>query len=668
MCKFFTVILLLCVGRMQAAPGDTTWVSVHNAVDMTYYGNYDQTGFFPSGATSYSQVLLYWTMGCASTGCSDWDYDVHVRAGKYLGFNDSSVASVDTLLGDTTWSVFPAIEFYELAEVVTPYGGYMASGTGGFNNSWKHNHIFDVTDFATILRDSVRMRAFYSGYSSGFSTTLKFAFIEGTPPRNVLDIKNMYNSYVYYPNSSGFESNVPLKNIVPVSGTKQGRFRTIITGHGFDNSVSCAEFCPKNYTVLVNGITRYTQSIWRDDCGINPIYPQGGTWLYDRANWCPGLRANVQEHELTEFIDAATPYSLNLDMDVYTWTGTQTPGYAIASQLISYGVTNFANDVAILEIVAPGKIDDYKRINPICGKPIIKIQNNGSTTMTACAVNYGIVGGTPCKYYWEGSLAAHAHTEISLPELNWAGINVSNPQFFAEVSEPNFQLDEVMHNNKIISNFNLVPQVDSTFVIWISTNNRASENAYYVYDSEGNTVFQRTSLANTTQYKDTITLPKGCYTFVLTDSDGDGLDWWANSDESSGFARFRKATTFVSIKNFVADFGKEIRYNFSVNQQGGNTNFICNETSIDNVEDATKIDVYPNPAHDELTIDIAWDANENGTISLYNLSGQLVAERTKIDMYQKSHRINVNDLEPGFYFITIKSASHFATKKIVIEK
>ena len=48
----------------------------------------------------------------------------------------------------------------------------------------------------------------------------------------------------------------------------------------------------------------YTQEIWRDDCGENPLYPQGGTWIYDRANWCPGDKATTREHELTSFIES----------------------------------------------------------------------------------------------------------------------------------------------------------------------------------------------------------------------------------------------------------------------------------------------------------------------------------------------------------------------------
>ena len=32
------------------------------------------------------------------------------------------------------------------------------------------------------------------------------------------------------------------------------------------------------------------------------LYPQGGTWVYDRANWCPGDKATTRNHELTSYL------------------------------------------------------------------------------------------------------------------------------------------------------------------------------------------------------------------------------------------------------------------------------------------------------------------------------------------------------------------------------
>ena len=54
--------------------------------------------------------------------------------------------------------------------------------------------VYDITDFAYLLKDSVEIDAFYSGWSSGFSVTTDLEFIEGVPSRNVLKVSNIYKT------------------------------------------------------------------------------------------------------------------------------------------------------------------------------------------------------------------------------------------------------------------------------------------------------------------------------------------------------------------------------------------------------------------------------------------------------------------------------------------
>ena len=124
----YTLSFLLFALHSFSAPGDTTLVSAHQKADMTWYGSYDAWGDFPDGNTSYSKILLRYTMGCATGGCSDWDYTTQIQLMIPTGVMDSNVASVDTvsltpLVIDTTWNVFEVEEAYELARVITPYGG-----------------------------------------------------------------------------------------------------------------------------------------------------------------------------------------------------------------------------------------------------------------------------------------------------------------------------------------------------------------------------------------------------------------------------------------------------------------------------------------------------------------------------------------------------------------
>ena len=273
-------LLLLCFAISYSVfAGDTTTIRIHDQTDMTWYGNYDEWGVLPDASNKYRKIYLHYTMGCATGGCSDWDYTTQIfvrhRTGEidstiqtspmftvngnnldsimysdsvtYISSWDSTSNSVDSTLAslleiilfndannpmtptDTmyvyeagfynmlydsigniigqayctpdsilindnySWyQTYDVIENYELARVITPYGN-------GLSNNWKFTTTFDITDFEQILRDSVEIRCHYSGWSSGFSATLDFEFIEGTPARDVLSVKNIYtggHSYV----------------------------------------------------------------------------------------------------------------------------------------------------------------------------------------------------------------------------------------------------------------------------------------------------------------------------------------------------------------------------------------------------------------------------------------------------------------------------------------
>ena len=49
---------------------------VHDIVDMTWYGHYNEWGEFPSDGP-FRKVLMHFDMGCKPS-CSGWDYNIHI--------------------------------------------------------------------------------------------------------------------------------------------------------------------------------------------------------------------------------------------------------------------------------------------------------------------------------------------------------------------------------------------------------------------------------------------------------------------------------------------------------------------------------------------------------------------------------------------------------------
>ena len=157
-----SISFLLSLQGVKAAPGDTTWVQANNISKLDHYGAFDTLVNFPNGSKTYQKILMVYTLGnyaCppGTQYCHQWDYTIT----NYV------LTNTDTL---------------EISRYITPYAGTSTR----FPATWQHNYYFDVTDYYNQLKNSATIRTFYSGYSWGFTANIKFAFIEGLPPRNVL--------------------------------------------------------------------------------------------------------------------------------------------------------------------------------------------------------------------------------------------------------------------------------------------------------------------------------------------------------------------------------------------------------------------------------------------------------------------------------------------------
>ncbi|MEE2931092.1 MAG: peptide-N-glycosidase F-related protein [Bacteroidota bacterium] len=736
--KYISILLFFAFTITVNA--DTTTIRIHDHTDMTWYGNYDEWGVLPDSSKTYRKIYLHYTMGCASNGCSDWDYttkiEVRHRTGKLdsalqshpnFTVNGSSVDTIyfslypiytytwdsinnildsvlstsmeiilfndpnnptspsDTILAweagintfnydslgqiidttfiyaDSNWiatyynwyNVFEVIEPYELARIITPYGSYL-------QNNWEFTHTFDITDYVNILRDSVEIRAHYSGWSSGFSATLDFEFIEGIPPRKVLNIENIYKGSYSYTNSSNFETTKLYPKKFRINNDADyAMVKMITTGHGFDNNINAAEFKPIDYYLKVDGQLTHTQYNWDNKCGENPIYPQGGTWIYDRANWCPGTKAEAFDHEITPYITAGDSIELNIDFQSYVWSGSQTPSYIIDCQLFQYempGSTNFNNSVEIIDIIKPSEKDVYSRKNPICSKPLIKVRNYGTTPLTSFDIEYEVIGGVTHTHQWSGNLKFLETTEIELPTLsNWSG---SSNVFKVTLLNPNGMPDDYPDNNTMETSFQETPEYPNSFAVWVGTNNgvinsltQVSETSWDILDDQGNVVVSSGVLYGNSQYRDTITLSNGCYTFIMHDTDEDGLEFWANND-GGGMVRFRQLGASW-LKIFDPDFGTNIIHEFTVGYAQSITN-----------EEIEKVEVYPNLMNENVTIDFVNHHPETDLVLMDNI-GKVILEIPIKEQGSISRKINVSNLSKGIYYLKIDNIDNNPPKKIV---
>ncbi len=558
-----------------------------------------------------------------------------------IGGLDSTIYHIDHFYYDPPFEIIPR---YELGRFITPYGINLSLGDGF---TW----VYDVSDFRTLLADSVELSA--GNWQELMD--MKFLMIKGTPPRNVKDIRNVWSGGHAYNAAIENEFLYPKTFDIPAD-VSQARLRINITGHGFGGNLNCSEFCPRVNTVKVNNQFFALQNMWRDDCDLNPVFPQGGTWIYDRANWCPGAEVRPYFYEISNKITPGDSVSVDFDMQPgYVWNGQGSqPYYRIDAQLVTYGAPNFQNDAAISDIIAPNDADFWKRYNPICNNAVIKIKNTGSNPLTSLDIAYGPQGGDQANYHWTGNLDFLEESTIDLPAASWG--SWTGPDIFeASISNPNGQTDDYADNNTMHTNFQRTPLYENEMVFWLRTNASGFETSYQLKDINGNIIYSRSNCSNNTIYKDTFQLADGCYTLTIFDSGEDGLYFFANND-GSGYAKLRK-TSGAMIKNFKADFGSKISQQFTVGFPLG----------VELNQWESFMELYPNPSSGIFQCDINLNQPDDINLYLTDLMGRIIEHKK---LRQFSHGvipIDMSERASGVYLVIVQAGSGIMTKKLIVQ-
>jgi len=166
-----------------------------------------------------------------------------------------------------------------------------------------------------------------AGYEYKLTVDLRFSDLDsGASPRS---IARLYDTTSARFDATYDEEFRPV-TFTPPSGTTRVVFHGIISGHGGSSGENCAEFCTHQHQLTVNGTeydTEYEMETGTGSAfgcarrvseGVTPN--QGGTWVYDRAAWCPGWPVTPWVVDITD--------SLDLDGEnTVRWTSTYQGGY-----------------------------------------------------------------------------------------------------------------------------------------------------------------------------------------------------------------------------------------------------------------------------------------------------------------------------------------------------
>jgi hypothetical protein len=535
------VCLLTSVG--YAMDGDITHVVSHDHVFVVTdpsdgTNSYSQWAVFPPDPANYRTITLWITYACPDgLHCGEWDYIDQIML-RRTGGNAGPVRNI------------------ELARMISPYGWR-------FDSEWKFTWHTDITDFAFLLRDSVEIEFVHTGYENntdrGWVITLDFEITHGRPAMTCLGMDTLWcGSFPYGDTTRDIEQLLAPISFTAPAEADIARLRIHQTGHGMDDSANCAEFCRKWRHVYFGDSLINTRDLWRK-CGDNPLYPQAGTWIFDRANWCPGAVVYPDIYDLS--LDDDGPHSVDLAMEPYVNPNQPSANWFIHSYLFYYTKPWAMHDVAVEHIVTPSTLDEYSRRNPACAQPAFVMKNNGSATIESVTIHYGVHGGDEYLHAWSGVLPSQASTEIALPGPITASLEPK--EFFVRLESPNGAEDEYPADNMAISRSSAVPLYPAQLVLAVRTNNDSSQTSYRVTEADGSIIHEclPASLDVATTYYDTLSLEPGCYHLLVGDTAGDGLDFWFNTEGGRGYVRLLDVNGRL-VKAFPSDFGSSIDHWF----------------------------------------------------------------------------------------------------------
>ncbi len=638
MIRIFLLFFILGSVNCFAQKPQITHVVTHNRRTVvcnpsTGSKSYFGWGAFPAKDYPVRKIVMNVTLGSPdSLLTAHWDYLDHITIRRQGGKNGKSID-------------------YEIGRMLTPYGSI-------YNKGWSWKWEVDVTDFSPFLRDSVEIEYNHSGYEAttvGWALTIDFEITSGPPAINQLGVTPLWNgSYKYGDPKEKIEDKLCPINYESLPGAAINRIRIQHTGHGMDKPRGCSEFCARWRDVKIDGEIVDHRNMWKD-CGNNPLYPQGGTWIYDRAYWCPG---DLQVPDVIDVPAKPGEHNVSMVMEPYTATDNIQAVENFSAYLFQYSRPTHKVDVAVDQIVVPNDEQQFSRLNPACFNPHFMIRNLGSENLHSVVITYGTEGFPKKKYRWKGNLEFNQTAEITIPEViqQVKGQN----HFTVTLSKPNGKKDAWTGDNELTTTF-LAPDVYPTdFILKLLTNSKPKDNKVFLVGEKSDTLFCKSpkDLDAKTLYTDTIHLKPGDYELCLTDTAGDGLEFWAEPQNGDGYLRMfdlngnlihafesdcgnGEKLSFVASPDFVADTTKA-QYAFSLYPRLVESNTELSMVSNKNSEMQVLI-----------TVDgTVWEKHEyhnikNGSFS-YNLTnlpkGRIVVEVLMDGISKFKGRINKKSL------------------------
>jgi hypothetical protein len=145
----------------------------------------------------------------------------------------------------------------------------------------------------------------------------------------------------------------------------------------------------------------------------------------------------------------------------------------------------------------------------------------------------------------------------------------------------------------------------------------------------------------------------------MNDTGDDGLSFWANTNQGTGYFRIRAAANTTILKTFQPDFGDNIYYQFTVNYS-----LPVEGPSVDH----PGITVFPNPSAGRFNAVIRGRRYSEVKLSVKDVAGrQIYSETARLTQSEQSVLIDLEGATPGIYILVAEGEGIREVQRIAVQ-
>lgn len=304
--------------------------------------------------------------------------------------------------------------------------------------------------------------------------------------------------------------------------------------------------------------------------------------------------------------------------------------------------------------------------------PSVTIQNYGSAPLTSLNIAYEI-NGTTGSIPWTGNLDFFETANISLGAINFTpdASNILN----VTTSNPNGGSDENTSNNAKTIEVGIASYASLNITVEVRTDFYPGETSWEIRDENGTLVTSQQYAAGpgqggsggvdagVTKTHQVTLSTNNCYSFKMFDSYGDGLQSFNGATNNPPYG-------YTILNSGGGIIIQEQDNNFNFGDETENAMRTDESSSINDLNEFTSFNVFPNPASSMINVEISLEKPEVVSVEVMDILGQ----RVKFEQFNNvgtgvtSMPMNVSNLASGIYTLRVSSKSAQSFKKFTVAK